>query len=46
MSKLVKAEVARFEQERIDDLKSALERFLDGMIERQKQARFPLVADP
>ncbi|KAI0057475.1 Vps5-domain-containing protein [Artomyces pyxidatus] len=37
VSRLVKSEVARFEQERIEDFKSALERFLDGMIERQKE---------
>ncbi|KAI0794061.1 Vps5 C terminal like-domain-containing protein [Fomes fomentarius] len=36
-SRLVKSEVARFEQERIDDFKNALESFLEGMISRQKQ---------
>ncbi|KAI0312300.1 Vps5 C terminal like-domain-containing protein [Amylostereum chailletii] len=36
-SRLVKAEVARFERERIDDFKSSMERFLDGMIQRQKE---------
>jgi sorting nexin-1/2 len=33
----VKTEVARFERERIEDFKHALERFLDGMIARQKE---------
>ncbi|TFY75947.1 hypothetical protein EWM64_g8067 [Hericium alpestre] len=35
-SRLVKTEVARFEQERVEDFKKSLERFLDGMISRQK----------
>ena len=38
-SRLVKSEVARFEQERIEDFKNALEAFLEGMIGRQKQVR-------
>ena len=37
VSRLVKSEVARFEQERIEDFKHALEAFLEGMIARQKQ---------
>ncbi|TBU27285.1 Vps5-domain-containing protein [Dichomitus squalens] len=37
VSRLVKSEVARFEQERIEDFKNALEAFLEGMIKRQKQ---------
>ncbi|PCH44318.1 Vps5-domain-containing protein [Wolfiporia cocos MD-104 SS10] len=37
VSRLVKSEVARFEQERIEDFKNTLEAFLDGMISRQKQ---------
>ncbi|KAF9454327.1 Vps5-domain-containing protein [Macrolepiota fuliginosa MF-IS2] len=36
VSKLVKQEVARFEQERIEDFKDALHAFLEGMITRQK----------
>ncbi|KAF5361888.1 hypothetical protein D9756_002350 [Leucocoprinus leucothites] len=36
VSKLVKQEVARFEQERIDDFKDSLHTFLEGMITRQK----------
>lgn len=39
-SRLVKAEVARFEKERIEDFKSSLEAFLEGMISRQKQVSF------
>ena len=39
VSRLVKIEVARFEQERIEDFKNALEAFLEGMIKRQKQVR-------
>ncbi|KAF9038440.1 Vps5 C terminal like-domain-containing protein [Panaeolus papilionaceus] len=37
VSKLVKTEVARFEQERIDDFKDSLHAFLEGMISRQKE---------
>ncbi|KAH9940910.1 Vps5-domain-containing protein [Epithele typhae] len=37
VSKLVKSETARFEQERIEDFKHALEAFLEGLITRQKQ---------
>ncbi|EIM86643.1 Vps5-domain-containing protein [Stereum hirsutum FP-91666 SS1] len=37
VSKLVKSEVARFETERIEDFKRSMERFLDGMIDRQKE---------
>ena len=37
VSKLVKSEVARFEQERIADFKESLTQFLQGMVMRQKQ---------
>ncbi|KAF7794252.1 hypothetical protein EIP86_005385 [Pleurotus ostreatoroseus] len=37
VSRLVKVEVARFEQERIEDFKASLEALLDGMITRQKE---------
>ncbi|TFK73776.1 Vps5-domain-containing protein [Pluteus cervinus] len=37
VSKLVKTEVARFEQERIEDFKDSLHAFLEGMISRQKE---------
>jgi sorting nexin-1/2 len=37
VSRLVKSEVARFEQERIEDFKKSLEDLLDGMITRQKE---------
>jgi sorting nexin-1/2 len=36
VSKLIKAEVARFELERIEDFKNSLQAFLEGMISRQK----------
>jgi sorting nexin-1/2 len=36
VSRLVKSEVARFEQERIEDFKKSLEHLLDDMISRQK----------
>ncbi|KAG8220989.1 Vps5 C terminal like-domain-containing protein [Butyriboletus roseoflavus] len=36
-SKLIKLEMARFEQERVDDFKEALQAFLNGMISRQKE---------
>jgi sorting nexin-1/2 len=39
-SRLIKSEVARFEQERIEDFKLSLQSFLDGMISGQKQASF------
>lgn len=39
VSKLVKTEVARFEQERIEDFKDSLHAFLEGMISRQKEVR-------
>lgn len=42
MSKLVKQEVARFEQERIEDFKDALHAFLEGMIARQKEVSVDL----
>ncbi|KAH8108328.1 Vps5 C terminal like-domain-containing protein [Phellopilus nigrolimitatus] len=35
--KLVKSELARFEEERILDFKNSLEGFLEGMIQRQKE---------
>jgi sorting nexin-1/2 len=37
VSKLVKTEMARFEQERINDFKDSLVAFLEGMISRQKE---------
>ncbi|KAL4248104.1 hypothetical protein ABKN59_007781 [Abortiporus biennis] len=37
VSKLVKNEVGRFEKERIEDFKTSLEAFLEGMIARQKE---------
>lgn len=37
VSRLVKSEVARFEQERIEDFKKSLENLLDDMIARQKE---------
>ena len=44
VSKLVKSEVARFEQERIEDFKDSLHAFLEGMISRQKEVRVVLAA--
>jgi sorting nexin-1/2 len=35
--RLIKAEVVRFEQERIGDFKLSLQAFLDSMVEGQKQ---------
>jgi len=37
VSRLVESEVARFEQERIEDFKKSLEYLLDGMISRPKE---------
>lgn len=36
-TKVIKTEVARFEQERIEDFKDSLHAFLEGMISRQKE---------
>ncbi|KAF7370555.1 Beta-glucan synthesis-associated [Mycena sanguinolenta] len=36
-TKMIKTEMARFEQERIDDFKDSLHAFLEGMIGRQKE---------
>jgi sorting nexin-1/2 len=40
-SKMIKSELARFEQERVEDFKNALMAFLDGMIVKQKEVRRP-----
>lgn len=37
VSKLVKSEFGRFERERVDEFKRVLERYLDGMIVREKE---------
>ena len=37
VSRLIKSEVSRFEKERIDDFKNALETLLNGMIDRQRE---------
>lgn len=37
VSRLVKIEFARFDIERMEDIKCMLERYLDGMILRQKE---------
>lgn len=39
-SKLIKSEMARFEHDRIEDLKKSLERFLGGMITRQQEVSY------
>ncbi|EPQ56316.1 Vps5-domain-containing protein [Gloeophyllum trabeum ATCC 11539] len=36
-SKLIKSEMTRFEQERIEDFKNSLQEFLEGMISRQQE---------
>lgn len=41
-SRLVKTEVARFEQERVEDFRDSLQAFLNGMIDRQKEVRVPM----
>lgn len=41
-SKLIKTEVARFEQERIEDFKDSLQVFLEEMISRQKEVSIHL----
>ncbi|SDA07577.1 BZ3501_MvSof-1269-A2-R1_Chr6-2g08679 [Microbotryum saponariae] len=37
VSKLTKAEMARFDKEKIDDFKKAIEAYADGMAERQRE---------
>ncbi len=37
MTKLCKAEMDRFERERINDFKESLERFLEGVLKRQNE---------
>lgn len=37
MSKLVKAEFARFERERVEEFKRVLEVYLEGQIQAQKE---------
>jgi sorting nexin-1/2 len=37
MTKLVKAEFARFERERVEEFKRVLEKHLEGAISRQKE---------
>jgi sorting nexin-1/2 len=39
VSKLTKAEMARFEKEKVDDFKKALEDFADTMAARQREVR-------
>lgn len=41
-SRIVKTELARFEQERVEDFRDSLQAFLSGMIDRQKEVRKPL----
>lgn len=52
VSKLTKAEMARFDKEKVDDVKKAIEDYADGMAARQREVRrftcatwFELVAD-
>ncbi|KAF8892263.1 Vps5 C terminal like-domain-containing protein [Infundibulicybe gibba] len=37
VSKLIKSELARFENERVEDFKNSLQAFLEGMITRQRE---------
>lgn len=39
VTKLIKVELARFEAERVEDFKTALEQFLTGMIKKQQTVR-------
>lgn len=39
VSKLLRTELLRFEQERVEDFKDSLEEFLEGMISKQKKVR-------
>ena len=40
-SNLIKAEMTRFEGERIQDMKLSIETFLEGMASRQREASIP-----
>lgn len=39
VSKLTKAEMARFDKEKVDDFKKAIEDYADGMAARQREVR-------
>lgn len=39
VSKLTKAEMARFDKEKVDDFKKAVEEHADGMAMRQREVR-------
>ena len=45
MGRLMKTELERFEKEKVEDFKSAVETFLEGAVEAQKEVRltFPLI---
>lgn len=43
VTKLIKVELARFEAERVEDFKTALEQFLTGMITKQKTVRLSIL---
>lgn len=43
VTRLIKSELARFEQERVEDFKVSLETFLEGMIARQNEVNLPPV---
>lgn len=45
VSKLTKAEMARFDKEKVDDFKKALEDFADTMAARQREVRRLAVPD-
>jgi sorting nexin-1/2 len=45
-SRIVKTELARFEQERVEDFRDSLQAFLSGMIDRQKEVRYLLISLP
>ena len=42
MGRLMRAELERFEKEKVEDFKSGVETFLEGAIEAQKEACHPL----
>lgn len=39
MSKLIKAEMQRFDKEKVDDFKDAIGRYVDGLLSRQRLVR-------
>lgn len=44
VSKLTKAEMARFDKEKVEDFKKAVAAYADGLVMRQREVRFPFLS--